>query len=94
MTAVRYAATPGCLTAPVGESTMLLLPSLEYLELDEVGAAIFDRVREPASVDEVVRGLLELYDVEPDVLRADVGEYLDQLVARGAVEQFAGPAAP
>ena len=83
---VKYAAVSGCLAAPVGDSTMVLLPSMEYLQLDEVGAAIFESVTAPASVDEIVETLLAVYDVEPDVLRADVAEYLTLLCERGAVE--------
>lgn len=83
---MRYVTVDGCLSAPVGSSTMVLLPSMEYLELDEVGAAIFERLDSPRTVDEVVDELVQEYDVDVDTLRHDVTEYLELLVRRGAVE--------
>jgi hypothetical protein len=86
MRPVKYVAADGCLAARVGASTMVLLPSMEYLELDEVGAAIFDRVASPRTVDEIVAELVTIYDVDVDTLRCDVAEYLETLCRRGAVE--------
>lgn len=86
MTVVHYVAVTGCLAAPVGDSTMVLLPSMEYLQLDEVGAAIFEQVSQPATVDEIVAALASVYEVDTHVLRTDVVEYLSLLCDRGAVE--------
>jgi hypothetical protein len=84
---MRFVAVDGCLAAPVGASTMVLLPTMEYLELDEVGAAIYGCVTAARTVDEIVAELVEIYDVDVDTLRQDVGDYLDLLCRRGAVEQ-------
>jgi len=81
----RYIVVPGCHAASVGETTMVLLPSLQYLELDEVGAAIFDGVERGRRVPDLVADLLGVYEIDAETLEADVAGYLAILVDHGAI---------
>lgn len=62
-----------------GETVLLNLDSETYFGLDDIGTEILRLMRQGATIDETVEALLPRWDVEPDVLAADVGELLDQL---------------
>lgn len=65
-----------------GEMVLLNLASEQYFGLDRVGADMVTRLtRQPQ--DEAVATLCRDYDVAPDVLRADVEQLIDRLVAAG-----------
>jgi len=69
-----------------GEVAILDLERGTYFGLDEVGARIWELVREPISVSEVQATVVEEYDVEPARAERDVLALLQRLVDEGLVE--------
>lgn len=55
----------------------------EYFGLNDVAADAFERLAGGADRDEVVRALLETYDVSDATLRTDIEGLVEDLVARG-----------
>ena len=72
--------------AKIDSDTVLLdLDTGVYFGLDEVGTRIWDLMCEGATEEDIVARLGEEYDAEPDQLRADLIEFLDQMQAKGLV---------
>jgi hypothetical protein len=69
-----------------GEAVILHLEDGLYYGLNPVGARIWELVQAPVSVGEVQGALLDEYDVEPEVCRAELVALLAELAARGLVE--------
>ena len=68
-----------------GESVLLNLRSESYFGLDEMGTRIWELLKsEP--IQRVYESLLADYDVDPEMLRLDLTELLDNLVQQGLVE--------
>lgn len=57
-----------------------------YFGLDPVGSRIWCLVAEGKSLEEIVSIVLLEYQVDESRIRSDVGELIDQLVARSLVE--------
>jgi hypothetical protein len=71
----------------LGEEVVILdLESSAYLGLDDVAATIWELLERPMRVDEIESRLIELYDVDPDRLRADLAAFVSELLERGLVE--------
>ena len=68
-----------------GELVILDLKSEAYFGLDEVGARIWQLFTGDRSIQAVFEALIEEYDVEPETLRADLVELLEQLCDRGLI---------
>jgi hypothetical protein len=70
------------------ESEMVLLDieAGDYFGLDEVGTAIWRRLGQGASEDEIVSSLIIEYEVDPEQLRSDVRAFVRLLHAKGLVE--------
>lgn len=66
-----------------GESLILSIPQKEYFGLDAVGTRMWQLVTAKDSVEEAYQELLEEFDVEPEVLSADLGAFLEQLIHAG-----------
>src|SRR5204863_3974099 len=74
----RVYTASGLVTQPIEDSLLLLhLDSGVFFELDDVGARMWQLLRERGDVDAIVPKLLEEYDVEEARLRRD----LSRLVA-------------
>jgi hypothetical protein len=69
-----------------GEVAILDLDAGVYYGLDEVGARIWELVRDPRRVGEIQATIAEEYDVEPDRAKRDVLALLQQLVDEGLLE--------
>lgn len=67
------------------EAVLIRQEEAEVLGLNLVGARILDCVREGRSAEETVGVLEREFDADPDVLAADVAEFLDELVALGVL---------
>lgn len=67
------------------EAVLLNLQSEEYFGLDEIGTRMFAVLQASDSIDRAYCQLLEEYDVEPDVLKADLFDFIQKLVERGLV---------
>ncbi len=64
------------LLVPVGKAS---LNFNQMLTLNEVGADIWKLIPEADSEEEIVTRLLQEYEVDPEVLRADVAEFIESV---------------
>jgi len=69
-----------------GESFLVPLGKTVYdsnglFVLSEVGAYIWDRLEDAKDPEEILRAVLETYEVEESVARADLEEFLEKLRA-------------
>jgi hypothetical protein len=69
-----------------GEVAILDLASGMYYGLDEVGARVWELIRKPRVVEEVVGVILDEYDVGAKEGRDDVLALLQELADKGLVE--------
>ncbi len=73
-----------------GESALLNRQSQRCFDLDEVGTAMWNALTTSASLQEAYQTLLARYDVAPDVLRRDLQQLVEQLLAAGLLELDGG----
>jgi len=82
------------LAAKVGdELVMMSAEKGSYIGLSEVGARIWELIDTPQEVDAVCVRLQEEYEVAPEVCRAEVESFLNELVTHGAIALDPPPAA-
>jgi len=83
--------TPDVLHQELGGETVLLnLANESYFGLDEVGTRIWQVLAETNSANDVIKCLVDEYEVSEDQLRIDVEKLIGELVAGGLVT--VGPA--
>ncbi|MCB9103885.1 MAG: PqqD family protein [Anaerolineales bacterium] len=83
----RVVAPPDVLIRELdGEAVLLNLASESYFGLDEVGARMWQVLTTSESIEAAYDQLLAEYDVEPERLRQDVLDLVDQLAAHGLVD--------
>ena len=51
------------------------------ITVNEVGVSIWNMLQEEVTEDDLVNGILNEYEVEEDVAREDIREFIDTLVA-------------
>ncbi|MGK0420578.1 MAG: hypothetical protein ACJAT9_000236 [Polaribacter sp.] len=61
------------------EAVILHLDSEEYFGLDEIGTRIWEVLKQEGSTEKALSILLEEYNVEEEILRADIEELIEQL---------------
>ena len=82
------------LSAKVGdELVMMSAEKGNYIGLSEVGARIWEIIETPSKLEAVCARLQQEYEVEPDVCRAEVEAFLNELVKHGAIALEPPPAA-
>jgi len=82
------------LTAKVGdELVMMSAEKGNYIGLSEVGSRIWELVETPQTIDAVCTQLQNEFDVTPDVCRAEVETFLNELAKHGAIAFGPSPAA-
>lgn len=69
-----------------GEAIVLSLRTAMYYGLDQVGARIWELVREPARVADIRDVIAREYDVELERCERDVLDLLRQLATEGLIE--------
>jgi hypothetical protein len=75
------------LASPLGGEVVLLEPEAGiYYSLNEVGARIWEIIRDPVSVESVWGQIAREYDVDPAQAEADVLRLLSELVEHGLAE--------
>jgi hypothetical protein len=72
------------------EAVILNLKSELYLGLNPVGTRIWTVLHDAPSIQSAYESLLAEFDVEPEHLRQDMDELLDQLLAQGLIELAPG----
>lgn len=56
------------------------------ITVNEVGVSIWNMLQEDVTLEEIVQGILDEYDVEESVAKEDVEEFLSTLVDGGILE--------
>ena len=69
-----------------GESVILNLKTESYFGLDTVGARMWTAVTTADSIQAAYDTLAEEFDVDPQQLRADLVEILDNLIEHGLLK--------
>ncbi len=69
-----------------GEAAILNLKTGTYFGLNEVGARIWNLIKEPKTVNEIRDTLLQEYEVEPGQCEADLLGLLNELAAKELIE--------
>lgn len=55
------------------------------ITVNEVGVSLWKMLQEEATFEELVKGILDEYDVEESVAREDIQEFLDRLMEGGII---------
>lgn len=56
------------------------------ITVNEVGVSIWNMLQKEVTFEELVQGILDEYDVEEAVVREDIREFLDKLIAGGILK--------
>jgi hypothetical protein len=81
--AARVSVAPDVMFRLVGDEGVLVnLATERYLGLDAVGARMWQVLTSAASIEAACAQLLAEYDVDAGMLRADVREFVEQLLAQ------------
>lgn len=74
------------LASPVEQSLVMMdVEGGDYYSLDEIGAAIWERLAEPLPVRSLCEQLIAAYEVAPDTCQQDVLAFLGELIEVGMV---------
>lgn len=68
-----------------GEAVLLNLNSESYFGLDEIGTRLWAALTTSPSIEAAHRVLLDEFEVEADILRADLDAFIAKLVEAGLV---------
>jgi pyrroloquinoline quinone biosynthesis protein D len=72
-----------------GQTVLLRLSDGSYYTLEGVGASVWELCDGARTFDDIVDGVCSDFDATPDVVRGDVREFLDDLVAERLLEKLA-----
>ena len=56
------------------------------ITVNEVGVSLWNMLQEDVTLDDLVQGILEEYDVEEAIAREDIQEFLDKLAVDGILQ--------
>jgi hypothetical protein len=75
------------LFSAVGEDIVALnIPTGLCYGMEDATAVVWKLLEEPADLDRICLGIMDLYDVDADRCRSDIQTLLDRLRAEGLVE--------
>jgi len=69
-----------------GESVLLNLETERYFGLDATGTRMWEVTTQSASIEAAYATLVQEFDVEPEVLRANLAELLAHLIDNGLLK--------
>jgi hypothetical protein len=82
----RVVTAPDVLCRVIGDEAVILHLGTElYLGLDPVGTRMWTVLQESPSIEAAFEALAAEYEVEPGVLRSDLAEFVDELMAQSLV---------
>lgn len=83
----RVSPAPDVMLRVIGDEAVILnLKSERYLGLNQVGTRMLTFLQSAPSVEAVYETLLAEFDVEPQRLRQDLNQLLDQMLQQGLIE--------
>ena len=83
----RVKVSPDVLFRVVGDEGVLVnLKTERYLGLNPVGTRMWNVLSSASSIQAAYDELLQEYEVEPTQLRADLQEFIDQLLSQQLIE--------
>jgi Coenzyme PQQ synthesis protein D (PqqD) len=83
------------LIATIGnQRVMMSTEKVRYIGINEVGARVWELIESPQEVDAVCAKLRTEYAISPEVCRAEVDAFLNELVENGAATLSPQPSAP
>ena len=74
-----------------GETVLLSMTTARYYGLADVGARIWDLIREPVRVSAICSAIMSEYDVTAERCEADVIQFLQDLASNGLIEVSSAP---
>ena len=85
----RYQVDPDVLFSNIdGEVIILSQQEESYLSLDPTGSRIWHLLADTLTLDQLVDLLTEEYEVSAEECRADVQDFLEDMVARGLIRHI------
>ncbi|RLL42776.1 lasso peptide biosynthesis PqqD family chaperone [Oceanobacillus piezotolerans] len=69
-----------------GEKVMLSIQNGKYYNLGEIGGEIWDQIKQPKGMEEIVEYLQTQYDVSKEECTEQVTAFLEQLLAEGLIK--------
>lgn len=91
----RVNTAPDVMLRVIGDEAVILnLKSELYLGLNPVGTRMWTVLHGAPSIQAAYDSLLAEFEVEPDRLRQDLNQLLDQLLKQGLIEVQPGEAVP
>lgn len=77
---------PDLVAADMGDETVMMdILSGKYFKLSEVGGSIWKKIEKPIEVSELIKSLLEEYDVSEEDCKAQTLEFLVELKDKGII---------
>ncbi len=72
--------------SPAGEEVVMLsVEKGKYFGLNEIGAAIWERIERPLGVGALCEALQGVFDVSPERCEAEILPFLDLMLAKGLI---------
>ncbi|MGE7587291.1 lasso peptide biosynthesis PqqD family chaperone [Peribacillus sp. NPDC101480] len=82
----KYSQSPGNIVSDMdGEKVMLSVSNGKYYNLGELGGEIWELMKEPITIQELVATLQSQYNVDQADCQAHVTDFLSQLLEQGLV---------
>lgn len=83
----KYKTNPSMEFIPLDETEQVIHDneSGDIHYVDETSAVILDLLSSPMTSDELIGKLLDMFEGDPDEIRADTIEFLDELVAKNII---------
>lgn len=69
-----------------GEKVMLSVRKGKYYNLGELGGEIWERIKEPMLVKEIITILMDMYEVQENDCEQQVMSFLDHLLEEGLIQ--------
>lgn len=77
---------PNWVTATVGDELVMMSTESDlYIGLTATGAKIWDLIEAPIDLETLCARLVEEYEVAPETCRADVDQFVAEMVHHGAI---------
>jgi hypothetical protein len=68
------------LSSQIGEEIVLLdVASGKYFKIDEIGSTIWEYLKEPKSIEDLVNVLMQEFEVEKERCTSDVSNFIEEL---------------